>query len=213
MWQADWTLNEGNIMFGPVGDGNVRHGCFMPAAGREIAAVGRGGSEHQRCHRLAHGTGAQRRGSIAARFPRCPAARGKDAAFVATMEPVGVGQQPLVQRVEVVASAPEQLCAARVSTRDGDDWFLFGGDFSPQTSERSVGPFATDASLAMLRVRDGRVVRGMLAGGRTLTFADGAVSFKYQADSAGIHHFGARTCLSATRLRPFHPGCGGKHQD
>ncbi len=192
MWQADWTLNEGNIMFGPVGDGKAfGTDASCPPRGAKlrlsVAAVPSTNVVTAWLTGPGRNDGAQlRQDFLVVRR------RGKDAAFVATMEPVGVGQQPLVQRVEVVASAPEQLCAARVSTRDGDDWFLFGGDFSPQTSERSVGPFATDASLAMLRVRDGRVVRGMLAGGRTLTFADGAVSFKYQADSAGIHHFDAQ---------------------
>jgi hypothetical protein len=82
-----------------------------------------------------------------------------------------------------------------VETAAGADRFLIGrlkdfaADLNGERPVRTVGPFTTDAALALVRVREGKAVRALLAGGTRLKFVHEGAAADYQAEARGTHHF------------------------
>jgi hypothetical protein len=114
---------------------------------------------------------------------------------VGAFDPIAAGAEPFVKSVGVAKSGGDGAFAVKVTTAKGVDWFLVGGlpDFARNLNgsrtSRTIGPFTTDAALALVRVQGGQIARGMLAGGTGLAFEDGGVKTQYTAPDRGGHHF------------------------
>lgn len=180
-WKVDWTLNEGNIR---VFDEDYP---YPPRSARVRLTMA---SEPRTKVVLAWLRAPGRNNSVNLRQDFVVAHReGRVAAFVDTIEPIGVGDEPFVQGVELVDGSADDALAVKVETHDGNDWFLVGGSFDDSSEARHVGPFRTDAALAVLRVDDGGARRGMIAGGTQIEFVSGPVRFSLQRATHGTCHF------------------------
>jgi hypothetical protein len=165
IWQADWTILQGGLW----------DGASIPKGARmRVTQAGEGGTEVV----WAWLTGPRRQDDAGVRQDFVVARRnGRETCFVSTCEPVAASAEPFVRSVEVVAKGDSGARVVKVSvTGDGEDYFLVGGladfteDLTARRPEISLGPFTTDAALAVVRVRGGRPVRAMLAGGQRLKF-------------------------------------------
>ena len=113
---------------------------------------------------------------------------GTNASFINTMEPIS--SAPMVQSVEVTEKAADGSLAVKVTTREGTDWFLVGSrDFKGLLGIRRVGPFNTDAKLALVRVKKGDVTRVMFSGGSSLDFTNAGVASHYANNSSNPFHY------------------------
>ena len=180
MWQADWTLNEGNVSHKasyayPPHSARVRLTMAAQPQTRVVAAWLSGPGRNEQ---------AQLRQDLLV-VDRPPA---KTTAFVDVIEPIDVGIQPLVRTVEVAARGEDGALAVRVTTRIGTDWFLVGRPFSNSPKRETCGPFTTDAPLAVVRLQGKRPPEGMFAG-TSLLFVSGE---------------GSPLTISATGDRPCH---------
>lgn len=122
--------------------------------------------------------------------------KARETCFVGAFDPISAGAESFVKSVEVAKSGGDGAFAVKVTTAKGVDWFLVGGlpdfakDLNGSRTSRTIGPFTTDAALALVRVQGGQITHGMLAGGTGLAFEDGAVKTQYNAPDRGSHHFG-----------------------
>jgi hypothetical protein len=187
MWQGEWTMNDGSINFDAA--------CPNPPRGARLRLTMAGEPATQIITAWLTGPG-RNSDAFQARQDFVVVRRQAAATcFASTFEPVAVGGAPLVQAVVVTAKDDSGAQAIEVKTSKGSDWFLVGGlpdftkDLKTGRSVRTLGPFTTDAALAVVRVEDAKVVRAMLAGGKTLRFATPQVTTQFNAENAGTWHF------------------------
>jgi hypothetical protein len=190
-WQADWILNEGNIMLTPdVGNpSNPQNINNYPLPGSRMRLTMAAQPDTKIVTAWLIGPGRNETTQLRQDFVVVHR-WGIQASFIDTIEPIQTGDSAFVQEVDVTAQAADGSQAVRVATLNGADWFLVGYDnYQNQSSNRTIGPFTTDAKLVMVRVTNDQITHVMFSGGNRLTFNDGNISGEYTYFETGNYHF------------------------
>jgi outer membrane protein assembly factor BamB len=190
MWQADWTMNQGSIVWGPTFR-NPTWGTNYPypPVGSKMRLTMVAELNTKIVTAWLAGPGRDESVNLRQDFVTVKRA-GTNATFINTFDPYA--GQPFVKAVEIVDKANDGSLAVKVNTLDGPDWFLVGqNDLQSAPVVRQVGPFSTDAKIAALRVRGNAVAQVMFSGGTSLAFTNNGVAASYVATGPGPFHAGA----------------------
>jgi hypothetical protein len=190
-WQGVWTMEQGNIGFG------VEYPNPPTGAQMRLTMV----AEPQTRVIQAPLDGPERNGKATLQQDFVVVERqAAETVFTSLYEPVAVGQMPRILHAETIAEQGDgQARVIRVTTTAGEDWFLVGTeDFHEVRSPKRIGPFLTNAALALVRVRDQAVVEVMFAGGESLIFDDGTTRITIESDAAIYHAPDSSVSLSDT---------------
>lgn len=197
MWQADWTMNEGAIVFGLPWN---RPDYANPPRGARLRLTMAAELDTKIVTAWLRGPGNAETVELRQDFVDVRH-KGPSASFIDTLEPVL--SEPLVQRVEIVDKKADGALAVKVTTREGADWFLVGNrDFKAPIGIRVTGPFNTDAKLAMVRINKAGVRDIMFAGGKFLEFGDGTRTVKYEAPDDRPFHVTAPVLKAISDVLP-----------
>ncbi|MBI1863645.1 hypothetical protein HYS03_00295, partial [Candidatus Woesebacteria bacterium] len=169
LWQGDWTMNEGSIMQDAT--------YAWPPKGSKMRLTMEGVPNTKVT--VAWLTGPARNQTTNLRQDFAVAERnGTEATYVDTLEPIGVGKSGFIQNIQTTATnSSDNSRSVKVTTSQGTDWFLVGtSNFKNSRSSRTVGPFTTDAALAVIRIKNNQVVSCKFFGGTSFAFSDNGVS-------------------------------------
>ena len=184
MWQAEWTMNQGNVTYSSPPYSNY------PQVGAKLRLTMAATAATNVVTAWLQGPGRNDSALFQQDFITVRRS-GNDAVYIDTLEPLSPGSSPKVSSAEVIAQGSSGEQVVKVTTTSGVDWFLVGiNNFSGQRSNRQIGPFKTDAFLAVVRIKNGTIYRGMFVGGSSFEFWDGGLSANYTNSGTAAFHFG-----------------------